>query len=149
MERWEGESMGIHGDNNDTCEKEQVWKCIRGSVWKRMEKYEDWRLAGIEYGWILQGKKKERGVLCPNIITLEISICMDWPLIYLVESCSKNLTYSNRYQCVYVPWLWYSYFKYTSITCGIKSVLVVLLVAQVMLRFTESKTSKCGFFRNK
>ena len=31
----------IHGDNKDTCEKEQVWKCIRGKVWKSMKKYGD------------------------------------------------------------------------------------------------------------
>ena len=36
-----GASMRIHGDNKDTCEKEQVWKCIRGKVWKSMKKYGD------------------------------------------------------------------------------------------------------------
>ena len=36
-----GASIGIYGDNKDTCEKEQVWKCIRGNIWRRMKKYGD------------------------------------------------------------------------------------------------------------
>ena len=34
-----GASMKIHVDDKDTLEKEQVWKCTRGKVWKSMRMY--------------------------------------------------------------------------------------------------------------
>ena len=46
--KWEGESMEqvwkyiINGYKEDTCEKEQVWKCMKkGQVWKSMKMYEE------------------------------------------------------------------------------------------------------------
>ena len=80
-------------------------------------------------------KKKRRGVHCPNLITLEINIYTTWPLVKVILMTWPLVIVTSL--SVYVPCIATSiYFSYCVI---LSTVLVILLVARVVLRFTGSK----------
>ena len=59
-----GASIRIHGDNKNTYEKEQVWKYIRGKVWKSMKEYGESRTrCHGRWMYCARQEKREGGTL--------------------------------------------------------------------------------------